>query len=89
MRNDVNYPNELKSRLFQHLSANPPKSFQGLAVQRVNAADGMKFVLADDNWVLFRLSGTEPILRLYAEATSQKLAESLVQECKEIAFSLK
>ena len=89
VRNDLNYPNELKPKLFAHLSANPPKSFQGLKVERVNAVDGMKFVLEDDNWVLFRLSGTEPILRVYAEATSQALAEALVNEGKKLAYSLK
>ena len=89
VRQDLNYPNELKARLFAHLSKNPPRSFQGLKVERTNPADGIKFVLEDDNWVLFRLSGTEPILRVYAEATSQKLAESLVNEGKELAFSVK
>ncbi len=89
VRSDINYPNELKPKLFQMLSSGAPKSFQGLKVERVNDADGMKFVLEDDNWLLFRLSGTEPILRVYAEATSQKLAEALVNEGKELAFSVK
>jgi phosphomannomutase len=48
----------------------------------------MKFVLADDSWLLFRLSGTEPILRIYSEATSQSLAETLVGRGKDLAFNL-
>ncbi len=89
VRNDITYPNELKPKLFSMLSSSAPTSFQGLKVERINAADGIKFVLQDDNWLLFRLSGTEPILRIYAEASSQKLAETLVQEGKELAFSVK
>ncbi len=89
VRQDLTYPNELKVKLFEFLSSRAPKSFQGLAVERINAADGIKFVLKDDNWLLFRLSGTEPILRVYAEASSQALADALVNEGKQLAFSLK
>lgn len=48
----------------------------------------MKYILQDDSWLLFRLSGTEPILRVYSEATSQDLAEDLVRAGKEFAFNL-
>ena len=89
VRNDLDYPNELKPKLFERLSSNPPVSFQGLAVKEIKKQDGIKFVLEDDNWLLFRLSGTEPILRVYSEASSQALAESLVKEGKELAFSVK
>ena len=88
VRNDIDYPNELKAKLFEKLAKNPPASFQGLKVERVNPADGMKFVLENDNWLLFRLSGTEPILRVYAEASSQELADALVEEGKKLAFSV-
>jgi phosphomannomutase len=57
-------------------------------VKEVKSQDGMKFVLADDSWLLFRLSGTEPILRIYSEATSQSLAETLVGRGKDLAFNL-
>lgn len=88
VRNDINYPNELKAKLFQSLAQNPPKSFQGLKVLEIKSQDGVKFVLEDDNWLLFRLSGTEPILRVYSEATSQKLAEAIVSEGKDLAFAI-
>ena len=88
VRNDLSYPNELKPKLFQHLSAHPPLGFDGQKVKEVKSQDGMKFILEDDSWLLFRLSGTEPILRIYSEATSQPLAESLVRQGKELAFSL-
>ena len=88
MRNDLNYPNELKLKLFNHLKIQPPKVYDGHPVKEVKSQDGVKIILDDDSWLLFRLSGTEPILRIYSEATSQALAESLVKQGKELAFSL-
>lgn len=88
VRKDIDYPNELKSRLFEHLKKNPPTELAAQRVKDVNSVDGMKFIMQDDSWLLFRLSGTEPILRVYSEATSQGLAEALVDRGKELAFNL-
>ena len=88
VRNDIDYPNELKTKLFQTLAANPPTVLAQQKVREVKSQDGMKFILGDDSWLLFRLSGTEPILRIYSEATSQGLAENLVAQGKELAFKL-
>ena len=88
VRNDLSYPNELKPKLFEWLKNKPPQSYDGHVVKETKSQDGVKFILDDDSWLLFRLSGTEPILRIYSEATSQKLAESLVQQGKELAFKL-
>ena len=87
-RSDLNYPNELKPKLFQHLKKDPPKVVGGHRVKDVKTDDGVKLVLDDDSWLLFRLSGTEPILRIYSEATTQALADSLVKQGKELAFGL-
>jgi phosphomannomutase/choline kinase len=51
-------------------------------VVRVSHLDGTKFFLENDNWVLLRFSGTEPVLRLYAEADSPKKAQELIQLLK-------
>ena len=88
VRNDLDYPNELKPKLFKHLSDNPPQSFDGQKVKEIKSRDGVKIILEDESWLLLRLSGTEPILRVYSEATSQSLAESLVAQGRKIAFSL-
>lgn len=89
VRNDIDYPNELKPRLFDHLQNHPPADLSGHRVKEIKSSDGMKYVLDDDSWLLFRLSGTEPILRIYSEATSEELATSLVSRGREIAFGLK
>ncbi len=88
VRRDLDYPNELKPKLFQFLAAHPPTMLREQRVKDVKTQDGMKFILEDDSWLLFRLSGTEPILRIYSEATSQALAEGLVDHGKELAFKI-
>jgi phosphomannomutase len=46
----------------------------------VDRTDGAKFVFDDGSWMLLRLSGTEPLLRLYVEAESPKASAKLVRE---------
>ncbi len=52
--------------------ANPPKSIDNFTVRQVNTIDGVKLIFDDNTWLLFRLSGTEPVARIYAEAGSPK-----------------
>jgi alpha-D-glucose phosphate-specific phosphoglucomutase len=52
--------------------ARPPKQLNGLEVREVNTTDGVKMIFNDQSWLLFRLSGTEPVARLYAEACSPR-----------------
>jgi len=62
---------------------NAPSKFAGRSVARTDRTDGLKFVFDDDSWVLMRPSGTEPLVRVYAEAespaTSQQIAEAARQ----------
>ena len=88
VRNDLDYPNELKPKLFDRLKKDPPRAYDGHRVKEIKTEDGVKVVLEDDSWLLFRLSGTEPILRIYSEATSQGLADSLAKQGKELAYGL-
>ena len=88
VRKDLTYPNESKAKLFETLSGYSPKECLGQKVKEIKKTDGIKIILADDSWLLFRLSGTEPILRIYSEATSQRLAEDLVSHGKDLAFQL-
>jgi phosphomannomutase len=88
VRSDMNYPNELKPKLFKALEQEPPRPLAGRTVKSVNRQDGVKFMLEDGSWLLYRLSGTEPILRVYSEATSQDLADALVKQGREFALSL-
>jgi phosphoglucomutase len=51
-------------------------------VTSVNRTDGLKLLFGDDSWVLLRLSGTEPVVRCYCEAHSEKDSAALVEAAK-------
>jgi len=57
----------------------PPKSFAGLNVEKVITIDGTKLVLSDGSWVLIRPSGTEPVVRFYAEAFNEEGLDRLTE----------
>jgi phosphomannomutase len=47
-------------------------------VLKIQARDGVKVIFADHSWLLMRLSGTEPLVRIYAEAGSLRKTENLI-----------
>jgi phosphomannomutase len=51
----------------------------GKAVAEINRLDGAKYILEDGSWILLRLSGTEPLIRVYAEARSEQDVRSLLE----------
>ncbi len=59
--------------------ANPPAALEGRTISEVIRIDGNKFLFADGSWLLFRKSGTEPVVRLYAEAKSQAQLTELIE----------
>ncbi len=66
--------------LVQTLASQPPQSVAGQNVESVETLDGTKLIFQDESWLLFRQSGTEPVLRIYAEATSIALMEMLLEQ---------
>jgi phosphomannomutase len=70
-RMDMKLTPQLKETLAAKL-ANPPTELAGLKVRDINTIDGVKLIFDDQTWLLFRLSGTEPVARMYAEACSPK-----------------
>jgi phosphomannomutase len=60
----------VRSRLMAELERKPFNKIANIEVRDRNLADGYKFNLADDSWLLIRFSGTEPVLRLYCEAAT-------------------
>ncbi|MFZ0061778.1 MAG: phosphoglucomutase/phosphomannomutase family protein [Pyrinomonadaceae bacterium] len=62
------------------LAAAPPAQIAGDKVVEVQTTDGTKLLFADESWLLFRQSGTEPMLRIYAEATSVAKMNALLDE---------
>ena len=70
------------------LKSNPPKEILGKRVTELKSFDGFKFILEDESWMILRLSGTEPILRVYAEAASEEKADKLLNFGKEFALKI-
>ncbi len=68
--------------------ANPPKQIDSLEVREVNTTDGVKLIFNDQTWLLFRMSGTEPVARLYAEACSPKDLKHIVDVGRKFVASL-
>ncbi len=61
---------DVRSKLMAQLETQPFSKINNLEVRDRNLADGYKFNLVDDSWLLIRFSGTEPVLRLYCEAAT-------------------
>jgi phosphomannomutase len=74
------YP-EIKRRLLVDLAAAGPTELAGEPIARtvpLDTGDGYKFFLADGSWLLIRASGTEPLVRVYTEATSAEARDAML-----------
>ena len=65
-----------RKRITEQLASHQPKEIAGVKVARVRSDDGFKFYLEDGSWVLFRTSGTEPLIRIYSEAADAAAVEA-------------
>jgi phosphoglucomutase len=70
---------ELLAKRVQELGAHPPKTFSGKQVVDVNTIDGLKMILEDGSWVLCRISGTEQLIRVYAESDNAETLQRLMK----------
>ncbi|MCC7355127.1 MAG: phosphoglucomutase/phosphomannomutase family protein [Anaerolineae bacterium] len=77
-RRDVRVPPFSKAELVKQLSERPPTTLAGLALAQLGTEDGVKYRFTDDSWLLIRPSGTEPVLRVYAEAHTPQTVEALL-----------
>jgi phosphomannomutase len=72
---------DTKRRLLEGLLTSPPRDIAGAPVTRtqpLDTKDGFKFFVDDGSWLLIRTSGTEPLVRVYTEASSMEAREALV-----------
>ncbi len=74
-----------KQEMVARLTGEAPATLAGQAVVEVSTADGVKYILADDAWLLIRPSGTEPVLRVYAEGRSAEEVQALLAYGEQIA----
>jgi phosphoglucomutase len=76
---------EVKEKFTEKLRSDP-REFCGRPVGQVVRTDGLKLLFSDGSWVCYRLSGTEPVVRVYTEARSEKGAEKLSTAAKHWIF---
>jgi phosphomannomutase len=78
-RLDTQFPLEKRAALMEFCKTHPPAKFPRSPLAEVKSYDGVKFVAQDGSWLMLRGSGTEPILRIYAEAKSDADAKKLIK----------
>ncbi|MFO7927346.1 phosphoglucomutase/phosphomannomutase family protein [Natronomonas sp.] len=77
-RRSIDCPDDRKSAVLELLGDELPEAVAGTEIDRVGRIDGFKLFLTDGSWVLVRPSGTEPKLRIYAEARSEERVDELL-----------
>jgi phosphomannomutase len=77
-----------KAELVADLVARAPKQLADVQIARVSDQDGVKYILADNSWLLIRPSGTEPVLRIYAESHSDAQVQRLLEAGARMAEEL-
>lgn len=85
-RNDVHYDISLMDQILGGLSKLKQETLDGEKVDKVLTEDGIKQVLVDGSWLLIRGSGTEPVLRIYAESQSEERVGRLLAIGEELAL---
>jgi alpha-D-glucose phosphate-specific phosphoglucomutase len=76
---------EVKAKFTEKLQSEP-REFFDQDVSEIVRKDGLKLVLADGSWVCYRLSGTEPVVRVYSEARSPENLKKLSAAAKQWIF---
>jgi len=87
-RVSLDCPDARKAAVLDELEDHIPESVAGRGVARVVTLDGFKLLLEDGSWLLVRPSGTEPKLRVYAEADSAAAVDDLLAEGREVVEPL-
>jgi phosphomannomutase len=81
-RNDLHISESLKQKVLAECESGTYTKFDGFEVRRVETIDGHKFFFDNDQWLMIRASGTEPVLRCYAESDSLDNARKILKACQ-------
>jgi phosphomannomutase len=76
-----------KDSMIKRLLNDAPSSIGGESIVEIRTMDGVKYLLGDDSWLLIRPSGTEPVLRVYAEGRNQEIVRALLGYGEQVAAS--
>jgi phosphomannomutase len=83
-RNDLYIDEAIKNKVLQNCKSNSYKEFGKYKVSRIDDLDGYKFFFDENTWMMIRASGTEPVLRVYAEAATQEKAFDILADTKKV-----
>ena len=81
-RSDLHIDNDKKLKIIEDCKSGKFTKFGKYEVARVATTDGFKFFFDADTWLMIRPSGTEPVLRTYAEAATQEKVFDILAACK-------
>ena len=84
-RVDVEFPEEERQAMIERIKRSHPEHIDGVQVVKSDTTDGFRFILADTTWLLIRFSGTEPLLRIYAESDTPARVAKMLELGKELA----
>ena len=84
-RIDMRFPLEKRETVIETLRTQPPKELLSVPLAQTKDFDGVKYIAKDDSWLMFRTSGTEPIIRIYSEAASAARVKKLLEHGKSLA----
>ncbi len=86
-RNDLHINDTIKNKVLQNCKSGAYTQFGNYKVQRVDDLDGYKFFFDDNTWMMIRASGTEPVLRVYAEGATQEIANDILLSTKKVLLA--
>ncbi len=86
LRVDLRLDPTVKDAFVARMPKLAPATIASFEVRDIVRADGIKFLLPDDAWLLMRTSGTEPLVRIYAEASSAGVVDDLLAEGKALVL---
>jgi phosphomannomutase len=82
LRIDTEFDSQNKMKIIEKVSSMKPKHIAGIPVIKIDDQDGFKFILENNNWGLIRFSGTEPLMRIYAEGIDENIVSEILSECQ-------
>ena len=83
-RIDVHIAEDERQKYTDKLAKSSVKSIGDVKIAKVDTTDGFRYILSDDSWLLIRFSGTEPLIRIYAESDTMKQVQKLLNSGKKL-----